>query len=340
MEIITLAIVIWLFWRWRKARRVKLNSVLGRLAGQERIGGFAVLDFETTGLSPAQGDRVVQVAVVHLSQDGWYQGHWSTLVNPGRDVGPTYIHGISNFEVLKAPNFAEVLPELLSKLEGRIIVAHNARFDLNFLFWEAQFAGQPLSLERRKFFDTMSIAREIFPHAIDKKMETLVALAGVKTSKLPGRGFHDALFDVYAEAELLKYYMSKDPSKVSQGIREVRDLKLTEIDERRLKALREFHESEKTSMNLLASILEKEVVDLSFDSEGEVLFLGRDNEERLEFERWSSGFGVKAGERLTKSKTKLLVVGSGDFNRKPLITAHNWGVPIVSIKHLRGSSLK
>ena len=65
--------------------------------------GFAVIDFETTGLFPGGHDRVVEVAVVHADPHGTITGRWDTLVNPGRDLGPQSIHRIRAADVLDAP---------------------------------------------------------------------------------------------------------------------------------------------------------------------------------------------------------------------------------------------
>ena len=54
--------------------------------------GYAVVDVETTGLRPSWSDRVVEIGVVHLDSAGAVTGEWSTLVNPGRDLGPQQLH--------------------------------------------------------------------------------------------------------------------------------------------------------------------------------------------------------------------------------------------------------
>ncbi|MBK9697231.1 MAG: 3'-5' exonuclease [Propionibacteriaceae bacterium] len=67
------------------------------------MGGYTVIDLETTGLSPRQHDRIVEIAAVYVSENGQIEGEWTTLVNPGRDVGPTNLHGIAAKDVLDAP---------------------------------------------------------------------------------------------------------------------------------------------------------------------------------------------------------------------------------------------
>lgn len=62
--------------------------------------GYTVLDLETTGLFPQKHDRILEIGVVSVSEDGDVLDEWSTLINPGRDVGPTSIHGITARDVL------------------------------------------------------------------------------------------------------------------------------------------------------------------------------------------------------------------------------------------------
>jgi DNA polymerase-3 subunit epsilon len=97
------------------------------------MSGYTVVDVETTGLFPQQHDRIVEIALVFVSDSGQVEGEWSTLVNPGRDIGPTSIHGIGAREVLDAPTFADVAGSLIRAVTGRTLVAHNARFDGQFL---------------------------------------------------------------------------------------------------------------------------------------------------------------------------------------------------------------
>ena len=81
--------------------------------------GFAVIDFETTGLFPGGQDRVVEVAVVHVDDRGAVTGQWDTLVNPERDLGPQHIHQIRAAEVMGAPTFPQIAGELVDLLAGR-----------------------------------------------------------------------------------------------------------------------------------------------------------------------------------------------------------------------------
>ena len=94
---------------------------------------FACFDFETTGFSPKR-DRVIEVAVVTVTH-GTVGSSWTSLINPGDDVelGATHIHGIKRDWIRSAPSFAEIAGTLFSLLDGKVLVAHNANFDLGFL---------------------------------------------------------------------------------------------------------------------------------------------------------------------------------------------------------------
>ncbi|MFJ2034089.1 PolC-type DNA polymerase III [Streptosporangium sp. NPDC087985] len=67
--------------------------------------GYLVIDLETTGLHPSRHDRIVEIGIVHLDPAGQVTGEWSTLVNPGRDLGSQHVHGINAADVRYAPTF-------------------------------------------------------------------------------------------------------------------------------------------------------------------------------------------------------------------------------------------
>ncbi len=126
--------------------------------------GFAVIDFETTGLFPGSHDRVIELAVVHVSTDGRVEGEWETLVNPRRDLGPQRIHGIRSSDIVTAPPFEQIAGQLVQLLAGRVVVAHNASFDTRFLVAELQRSGQWM-LPDLVSLCTMQLAHEFLPGA-------------------------------------------------------------------------------------------------------------------------------------------------------------------------------
>jgi DNA polymerase-3 subunit epsilon len=163
--------------------------------------GYTVIDFETTGLFPQKHDRVVEVGVVYLSDHGEQQGEWGTLVNPGRDVGPTRIHGITARDVLNAPTFKDLAPYLLRAINGRTIVAHNARFDLGFLDYEFKRSGVA-SVPPSPGLCTMEWSSH-YVRGSSRKLSDLCRAAGVKHE-----AEHSALGDARATAGLFTHCLS------------------------------------------------------------------------------------------------------------------------------------
>src|SRR3954452_4665833 len=89
---------------------------------------WAVVDVETTGLHPVR-DRIVELAIIRLDEDGDTKDEWTTLVDPGISIRDSRIHGITSADVRGAPRFPDVIGEVLSRFAGHVLVAHNAPFD-------------------------------------------------------------------------------------------------------------------------------------------------------------------------------------------------------------------
>jgi len=105
---------------------------------------IAVVDVETTGLFPGGFDRVLEIGIVRMTTDGAVLDEYVTLVNPGRDIGRTDIHGIRAADVLEAPAFADVVGDVVSRIQGAIIGGHNVEFDARFIEAELRRAGHTL----------------------------------------------------------------------------------------------------------------------------------------------------------------------------------------------------
>ncbi|MBF4635148.1 DNA polymerase III subunit epsilon [Agreia pratensis] len=165
--------------------------------------GFAVLDFETTGLFPGGHDRVVEVAVVHVNDAGRVTGQWETLVNPQRDLGAQHIHGIRSADILDAPTFAAIAPHLVDLLGGRVLVAHSASFDLRFLLAELARSGyaQASALDVEHLC-TMQLARDFIPGA-GRSLADCCAAFDIELENA-----HRASVDAAATARLLGEYIA------------------------------------------------------------------------------------------------------------------------------------
>ena len=164
--------------------------------------GFAVVDLETTGLFTGRNDRIVEIAVVHVSGDGEITGEWQTLVNPSRDLGPQRIHGIAAADILTAPSFADIAPALVDLLAGRVLVAHNASFDVGFLTAEFERLGYWFSVTP---MCTMQLAREFIPGA-GRSLADCCDAYGIILENA-----HRASVDARATAELLSAYLASVP---------------------------------------------------------------------------------------------------------------------------------
>lgn len=165
---------------------------------------YAVLDVETTGLSP-RTNRLVEVAVLDVDAYGRVLGEFATLLNPGRDVGPTNIHRIRAADVVDAPTFADVAPHLLSRLAGRMVVGHNVAFDWRFLL--AEYGRLGVTLPVAPTLCTMRLADEHLDYLSARTLVGCCHAAGVRLDD-----HHFALADARATAGLLAHYRASGRS--------------------------------------------------------------------------------------------------------------------------------
>jgi DNA polymerase-3 subunit epsilon len=157
---------------------------------------LAIVDVETTGAHPAW-DRVTEIAVVEVNE-GEVASEWSTLVNPGTSIPPAIqaLTGITNAMVAGAPTFGELAPEIYERLDGRVFVAHNARFDYGFLRHEFERAG--LRFHARTLC-TVKLSRRLYPDYRRHSLDSLIERHGIRC-----RARHRALGDAQAVWEFLR----------------------------------------------------------------------------------------------------------------------------------------
>ncbi|WP_433005865.1 exonuclease domain-containing protein [Kribbella sp. CA-294648] len=167
---------------------------------------YAVIDTETTGLSPGHRHRVIEIAVVLLDAHGRFEQEWVTLLNPQRDLGPQHIHGILTADVLAAPQFEDVAARLGELLAGRMVVGHNVEFDLGFLRAEFARLGVTVPLITERSMCTMALAGYLYPRA-KRTLGACCSAAGI-----PLEGWHSALADTRATAQLFSHYLRAFPS--------------------------------------------------------------------------------------------------------------------------------
>ena len=159
---------------------------------------YSVVDVETTGLSPGSGDRIVEIGVARLDADGNIVDAFDTLVNPDGPVRATRIHGINNAMVSDAPRFGDIIERLCAVLDGSVLAAHNAGFDMGFLREEFRRAGTPFP--RLKPVCTLVLARRHLNRLPSKSLEACRRYLGIADE-----GAHSALADARAAAGVLRH---------------------------------------------------------------------------------------------------------------------------------------
>ncbi|MGP3921876.1 DEDDh family exonuclease [Streptomyces sp. 8N616] len=157
--------------------------------------GYAVVDVETTGL--ARDDRIVSAAVYRLDAQGNVEDHWYSPVNPLRDPGPVWIHGLTSDVLAGAPLFPEIADALAERLDGRVLVAHNAVFDWSMIAREYARADRTAPVRQR--LCTIALAKELRLPLPNHKLESLAAHYGVVQ-----RQAHHALDDARVLAEAFR----------------------------------------------------------------------------------------------------------------------------------------
>jgi DNA polymerase III epsilon subunit-like protein len=165
-------------------------------------GPFAVIDVETTGFSPGKGDRVIEIAIARVDRNGRIEDEFASLLNPeGRDTGAVFVHGISNDSVRHAPLFGDLAPDILARLEGTVVVAHNAAFEERFL--AAELARIGLDTAPVPALCSLWLGQQTFDTP-NHKLGTLAEHAGI-----PLVDAHAALGDVRATAALLPQMLER-----------------------------------------------------------------------------------------------------------------------------------
>jgi DNA polymerase-3 subunit epsilon len=137
------------------------------------------LDLETTGAT-ATHDRITEIGLIEVER-GRLVGEWSTLVNPETRIPPFIeaLTGISNGMVALAPTFGEIAPALQARLAGKLLVAHNARFDYGFLKNEFRRLGIKYSSD---LVCTVKLSRKLFPGHARHNLDTLMERHGITCS--------------------------------------------------------------------------------------------------------------------------------------------------------------
>jgi DNA polymerase III epsilon subunit family exonuclease len=171
---------------------------MGKLASRT----LAFLDTETTGLSPWFGDRICEIAILRCQGDAILDT-FESLVNPQRPISPgaARVNGLTGLDLVDAPLFAEIAPQVKLWLEDALIVCHNAPFDLGFVSCEFNRLGQ--SLAPVEVIDTLLLAREHFSFA-SNGLQAIADVLNIERSEA-----HRALADVLTTRAVLEHFLIK-----------------------------------------------------------------------------------------------------------------------------------
>jgi len=163
---------------------------------------FICLDCESTGLDEEQ-DRIIELAAVKFTFDKTIKTY-ETLVDPKQPIPELSqtIHHISDEMVAGKPTIEEILPELLSFIDGHIIVGHKISFDLSLIHFEAERANIPSPLRSIKSIDTLRLAR-LYGECPSNALDSLRIHFNI-----PAEGAHRAMNDVVTNIEVFKHLVT------------------------------------------------------------------------------------------------------------------------------------
>lgn len=177
----------------------RVKQKVSDLSSTQNSNNFIVIDVETTGLSP-KSERIIEIALLEF-RDGVIFREFVSRFDPEGPVGATEIHGITAEDVANAPKFAEKSEEILNFIQGKTLVAHNARFDLAFLRNEMMYSGYEISW--MPAVCTFEASRYYFPHLERRKLIDCCNEAEISLNDA-----HSALGDATATGMLMNFYLS------------------------------------------------------------------------------------------------------------------------------------
>ena len=181
------------------------------------------LDTETTGLSPDNGDRIVEIGCVELLNRKLTGNNLHFYINPERDSheDALKVHGISNEFLKDKPKFGDIVGQLVEYLQGADILIHNAPFDVGFINKELELQNRPpLKTFVNSVVDTLAMAKDMYPGKRNS-LDALCDRLGVDNS---GRTLHGALLDAELLADVY-IYMTRGQDALLIEVEDSKDIK-------------------------------------------------------------------------------------------------------------------
>jgi len=165
------------------------------------------LDIETTGLSPQRGHRIIEIGAVSIEK-GCIKDEFCSLVRIDRKIGlhAQRVHGITDKMLRDQPRLEDVLPKFHMFLRDSVVVAHNARFDMEFL--RCEFERISLDLNNR-YICTLEMSRKLYTGLPNHKLETVYRhLIGKNVAHIQ---MHRALDDARMAADIWLEMVKSSP---------------------------------------------------------------------------------------------------------------------------------
>lgn len=181
--------------------RTRLFGLATTRQGQSVSGPYAVVGYVTNGFAPMK-DALIEIAVVHTTGRGDVTDECVTLLQPPEGAaGATFLHGLARGELALAPRFAEDAAGILTRLDGRVVVAHHA--DLLEQFLDAALMAAGVLVPSRPALDTYALATRTFPTR-NHRLTTLATHLGI--AERPGTA---ALADARTVTALLPHILAR-----------------------------------------------------------------------------------------------------------------------------------
>ena len=173
---------------------------------------FAVIDTETTGFNKRY-DRIIEIAVARFDESFRLVDQWHTLINPdGKQIKNSHIHGITNADVAHAPTFPEVYTEFATRVDGLVLMAHNAPFDSKMILAEAERIIPDGEDVYFPFVDTIALAKQMVSLR-SYKLASLLDHVGLNNPQS-----HAAIADATATGQMLNKLFGREAAKIARQI--------------------------------------------------------------------------------------------------------------------------
>ena len=206
-----------------------------------------ILDTETTGLEPSNGDRIVEIGCIELENQIATNRIFHQYINPERPVSEEAfkVHGYSDQFLSKQKKFSQIYEDFLNFIKGKKLVIHNAPFDLSFLDYELKLINKK-GIERKNIIDTLEIARQKYPGA-QNSLDALCKRFNIDNSE---REKHNALIDCHLLKEVYINLLDQKEPRLNLKNNEFIETKYENVGKKNNKIQRKIIRPSKEEANL------------------------------------------------------------------------------------------